>query len=72
VSVWFLASVASQTEAVVARAAGFFDVILDRFGELGGIELDIPPRAGQARAADLRQVIVADVGAEVIDPWRSP
>jgi plasmid stability protein len=37
-----------------SEAAGFFDVILDRFGELGGVELDIPPRTDRARAADLR------------------
>jgi plasmid stability protein len=36
------------------ETAGFFDVILDRFGELGGVELDIPPRTDRARAADLR------------------
>ncbi len=36
------------------EAAGFFDVILDRFGDLGGVELDIPPRTYRARAADLR------------------
>lgn len=36
------------------EAAGFFDVILERFGELGGVELDIPPRTERARAADLR------------------
>ena len=53
------ASVA-RTEAVVALAAGFFDVILDRFGELGGVELDIPPREDQARAADF-----AETGGEV-------
>jgi len=55
--------VASKTEAVVAQAADFFDVILDRFGELGGVELDIPPRVDQARAADLVETCV-----EVIDP----
>jgi hypothetical protein len=49
-----LASVASKTEAVVALAAGFFDVILNRFGELGGVDLDIPPRADRSRAAELR------------------
>jgi len=48
-----LASVTSKTEAVVALAAGFFDVILDRLGELGGVDLDIPPRTDRARAADL-------------------
>jgi plasmid stability protein len=31
---------------------GLLDAILDRFGELGGVELDIPPRADRARAAD--------------------
>jgi hypothetical protein len=60
------ASVASRTEAVVALAASFFDVILDRFGELGGVELDIPPREDQARAADF-----AETGGEVTDLWRS-
>lgn len=33
---------------------GLLDAILDRFGELAGVELDIPPRADRARAADLR------------------
>ncbi|HYB88331.1 MAG TPA: Arc family DNA-binding protein [Streptosporangiaceae bacterium] len=44
------------TDAVTGpgEAAGFFDVILDRFGELGGVDLDIPPRTERARAADLR------------------
>jgi hypothetical protein len=72
VSIRCLASVASETEAVVALAACFFDVILDRFDELGGVELGIPPRPDRARAADLRWVIVADAGVEVIDPRRSP
>ena len=44
------------TDAVTGpgEAAGFFDVILDRFGELGGVDLDISPRTERARAADLR------------------
>jgi len=33
---------------------GLLDAILDRFGELGGVELEMPPRTGRARAADLR------------------
>jgi hypothetical protein len=49
-----LANVACKAEAVITPAAGFFDVILDRFGELGGVEVDIPPRTDRARAADLR------------------
>jgi len=48
---------------VVALTADFVAVILDRLGELGGVELDIPPRADQARAADL-----VETGAEVIGP----
>jgi hypothetical protein len=56
---------------VVALAARFFDAILDRFGELGGVELDMLPRTDRARSADLRWVIVVDAGVEVIDPWRS-
>lgn len=27
--------------------------LLDRFGEIGGVELDLPPRATSARAPDL-------------------
>jgi plasmid stability protein len=37
-----------------AEVPGLLDAILDRFGELGGVELDIPPRADQPRAADFR------------------
>jgi len=58
--------VASKTEAVAALTVDFFDVILDRFGQLGGVDLDIPPRVDQPRAADF-----LDTGVEVIDPWRS-
>jgi plasmid stability protein len=36
------------------EAPGLLDAIMDRFGELGGVELDIPPRMDQPRAADLR------------------
>jgi hypothetical protein len=61
-----LASVAGKTEAVVTQAADFFDVILDRFGELGGVDLDIPPRVHQARAADVVEICI-----EVIDLWCS-
>ena len=37
-----------------AEVPGLLDAILDRFGELGGVELDIPPRADQPRAVDFR------------------
>jgi antitoxin FitA len=29
-----------------------FQVLMDRFGELGGVELDLPPRATRPRAAE--------------------
>ncbi len=34
------------------EASGLAEAILDRFGELGGVELDLPPRTAQARAAE--------------------
>ncbi len=42
------------TEAVQepADSAGLFTALLDRFGELGGIDLALPDRAEPARAAD--------------------
>jgi plasmid stability protein len=30
---------------------GLFSALVDRFAELGGVELDLPPRATPARAA---------------------
>ena len=54
-------SMEAEIRAILADAVsrpeevpGLLDAIVDRFGELGGIELDIPPRADQPRAADLR------------------
>ena len=32
---------------------GLFAELLDRFGEIGGVELDLPARANVARAPDL-------------------
>jgi hypothetical protein len=32
---------------------GLFQTLMDRFGELGGAELDIPARSARPRAADL-------------------
>jgi hypothetical protein len=32
---------------------GLFTELLDRFGDIGGVELELPPRATPARAADL-------------------
>jgi antitoxin FitA len=31
---------------------GLFSALVDRFAELGGVELDLPPRATPARAAN--------------------
>jgi antitoxin FitA len=42
------------TEAISepADTAGLFTALLDRFGALGGVDLELPPRAEPARAAD--------------------
>jgi plasmid stability protein len=42
------------TEAVrePADAAGLFSGLLDRFGELGGVDLELPGRHEPARAAE--------------------
>jgi plasmid stability protein len=34
------------------RSGGLAQALLDRFGELGGVELDIPPRTDMPRAVD--------------------
>ena len=43
------------TEAVAPteQRPGLFTTLLDRFGELGGLDMDIPARTEPARAADL-------------------
>jgi len=45
------------TEAVrePAGSAGLFTAVLDRFGALGGVDLDLPARAEPARAADFSE-----------------
>lgn len=35
-----------------ADSAGLFTAVLDRFGALGGVGLDLPARTESARAAD--------------------
>jgi plasmid stability protein len=35
-----------------AESGGLFQAILDRFGELGGVELGLPARAARTRAAE--------------------
>ncbi|MGH9125276.1 MAG: FitA-like ribbon-helix-helix domain-containing protein [Acidimicrobiales bacterium] len=32
---------------------GLFTTLLNRFGDLGGVELDLPPRTTPVRAADI-------------------
>jgi antitoxin FitA len=34
-------------------ADGLAQTMLDRFGKIGGVELELPPRASPVRAADL-------------------
>jgi plasmid stability protein len=34
------------------EAPGLFQTLMDRFSELGGVELDLPPRTSRPRAAE--------------------
>lgn len=54
-------SMEAEIRAILAEAVsepksseGLFTALLERFGEIGGVELDLPVRATVARAADLR------------------
>ena len=44
------------TEAVSEprSSEGLFTALLERFGDIGGVELELPSRATSVRAADLR------------------
>ncbi len=53
-------SMEAEIRAILAEAVsesrpaeGLFTTLLDRFGDIGGVELDLPPRAVSTRAADL-------------------
>jgi len=52
-------SMEAEIRAILADAVaentseGLFTTLLERFGEVGGVELDLPPRATSARAAEL-------------------
>ena len=53
-------SMESEIRAILVEAVrepgdtdDLFQTMLDRFGEIGGVELDLPPRATPVRAADL-------------------
>ncbi len=50
----------SEVRAIIADAVsdpttseGLLQSMLDRFGAIGGVELDLPPRRTPVRAADL-------------------
>jgi antitoxin FitA len=52
-------SMEAEVRAILAAAVaepgeapGLFQALMDRFGELGGVELDLPRRATSARAAE--------------------
>ena len=52
-------SMEAEARAILAEAvrepadsAGLFTALLDRFGMLGGVELELPERQESARAAD--------------------
>lgn len=36
-----------------SRSDGLFMTLLNRFDDIGGVELDLPPRSTRARAADM-------------------
>jgi plasmid stability protein len=53
-------SMESEIRAILMEAVrepgdtdGLFQTMLDRFGEIGGVELELPPRATSVRAVDL-------------------
>ena len=53
-------SMEAEIRAILAAAVsepapsqGLFAELLDRFADIGGVELDLPPRATRTRAADL-------------------
>ncbi len=53
-------SMESEVRAILKEAVsepepsgGLFTTLLDRFGAIGGVELDLPPRSTPVRAADL-------------------
>jgi antitoxin FitA len=53
-------SMESEIRAILQEAVrrpepsgGLFTTLLDRFGAIGGVELDLPPRSAPPRAPDL-------------------
>lgn len=53
-------SMEAEIRAILADAVaepeasdGLFTTLLDRFSDLGGVELDLPPRSNPVRSADI-------------------
>jgi hypothetical protein len=42
-----------MSDAVEGTNGGLFGSLMDRYGEIGGVDLDIPPRRTTVRVADL-------------------
>jgi antitoxin FitA len=47
-------AILADAVAEPGETPGLFQALMDRFGELGGVELDLPPRATQTRAGRRR------------------
>jgi antitoxin FitA len=45
-------AILADAVAEPGEAPGLFQAIMDRFGELGGVEIKLPPRATRPRAAE--------------------
>ncbi len=45
-------AILSDAVSEPSSSEGLFTALLERFGEIGGVELDLPARATPARAAD--------------------
>jgi antitoxin FitA len=45
-------AILADAVAEPGEAPGLFQALMDRFSELGGVELDLPRRATSARAAE--------------------
>lgn len=46
-------AILTETVSEPIESDNLFAALLDRFGSIGGVELDLPPRATQVRAPDL-------------------
>lgn len=46
-------SILTESVSLVEDGPGLADALMRRFGDLGGVDLELPPRSTSARAADL-------------------